>query len=248
MKEPTDMGMNRTGIDTSPKDSERTCEGAAESGVAPAFGRAPAAAGGVALARDAAPIGGGPPPGTRKGVPQMGQELFTKKPTVFLDKLGERVAFERTGTRLYELLITKLDALGTWDGGPSRERLARFHDDELDHFRLVEDAMRSLGADPTAVTPSADVAGVEAQGVLQVIADPRTTLDQSLHAILVAELADNAAWEMLIDLATATGHDELVQGFRTALDDERVHLAEVRSWLSEHTRAAATRDLEERAA
>ena len=248
MKEPTDMGMNRTGIDTSPKDSERTCEGAAESGVAPGPGRAPAAAVGIEYARAGEPIGSVPPPGTRKGVAKMGKELLTKKPTVFLDKLGERVAFERTGTRLYELLITKLDALGTWDGGPSRERLARFHDDELDHFRLVEDAMRSLGADPTAVTPSADVAGVEAQGVLQVIADPRTTLDQSLHAILVAELADNAAWEMLIDLATATGHDELVQGFRTALDDERVHLAEVRSWLSEHTRAAATRDLEERAA
>ena len=217
-------------------------------GGAPAGGRPPAAAVRIEYAREAEPIGSVPPPGTLKGVAKMGKELLTKKPTVFLDKLGERVAFERTGTRLYELLITKLDALGTWDGGPSRERLARFHDDELAHFRLVEAAMRSLGADPPAVTPSADVAGVEAQGVLQVIADPRTTLDQSLHAILVAELADNAAWEMLIDLATATGHDELVQGFRTALDDERVHLAEVRSWLSEHTRAAATRDLEERAA
>jgi hypothetical protein len=34
--------------------------------------------------------------------------LGGKEPIVFLDKLGERAAFERSGTRLYETLIAKL--------------------------------------------------------------------------------------------------------------------------------------------
>ena len=56
-----------------------------------------------------------------------------------------------------------------------------------------------------------------AHGIVQVIVDPRTTLLQSLEAILIAELADNACWEALIPLAAAGGEDPLVQPFEEAL-------------------------------
>ena len=48
------------------------------------------------------------------------QALKGGPPTQFLDKLGERLAFERTGVRLYEALISKHEALGSFAGGPDR--------------------------------------------------------------------------------------------------------------------------------
>ena len=36
-----------------------------------------------------------------------------------MDKIGERLAFERTGTRLYEALVSKHEAFGSFPGGPS---------------------------------------------------------------------------------------------------------------------------------
>ena len=87
-----------------------------------------------------------------------------------------------------------------------------------------------LGGDATVQTPSADVAGVISHGVLQIISDPRTTIAQSLQAILTAELADNDGWQMLQDLTEQLGHAELAEQCSEALEQE--HLENVRAWLS----------------
>jgi hypothetical protein len=94
--------------------------------------------------------------------------------------------------------------------------------------------MERLGADPTAVTPAADVAGVASSGLLGVAADPRTTVHQSLEAVLIAELADNEGWEMLIKLSRDMGQDDMATEFQTALQEEERHLALVRGWVSGH--------------
>ena len=88
-------------------------------------------------------------------------------------------------------------------------------------------------------TPCADVTGAESIGLLQVVSDPKTTVDQSLHAILVAELADNAGWEELIALAREMGQDDMTRQFEGALQEERQHLACVRRWHEEATLAEA---------
>ncbi len=154
------------------------------------------------------------------------------KPKLLTDKLGERLAFERTGVRLYEALIAKLDALGSYPGGPARAQLEALRNEEHCHFSLVHAAIVELGGDPTAVTPAADLAGVVAGGVLQVIVDPRTTVVESLEAILVAELADNAAWDMLTKIARALGKDELAEAFAKAEQTEQNHEKLVSDWLA----------------
>ena len=63
------------------------------------------------------------------------------------------------------------------------------------------------------------------------IVDPRTTLLQSLEAILSAELADNACWEALIALAQEAGEDALVTQFERALLTEQEHLTKVQTWV-----------------
>ncbi len=170
--------------------------------------------------------------------------------TVFFDKLGERIAFERTGTRLYDALITKYLAVTNAesslagennvaeDGGANAapvdvglEKLRTIRAEELGHFRMLSECVMSLGGDPTAQTPCADVAGTAAAGLLQVITDPRTTLAQSLSAVLTAELTDNAGWELLSELAEKVGQDEMSEKFLKALQAEHKHLAVVRGWL-----------------
>ena len=152
--------------------------------------------------------------------------------TVLLDKLGERLAFERTGVRLYDALISKYDAYGSWPGGPLRAELERIREEELAHFHLLGATIDRLGGDPTAVTPSANLAGVASKGLMQVLTDPRNDLAQSMEAILIAELADNDCWATLSQLALGFGTDELTAAFDAARENEEQHLALVREWLA----------------
>jgi len=226
----TQIGMNRTGVRTSRIDV-KTMQQAAER-----VGAGPGDESEIATLRanyiaEADPLGTVPPPATLKGVAKAGmQKLSGDNPEVLIDKLGERMAFERGGTRLYDSLITKYQAMSEQAPAVSLERLQEFRDAEARHFALVADALEELGADPTAQTPGADVTGIEAMGLMQVLDDPRTTLPQCLHAVLVAELADNAGWELLIKLAEEVDQDQLAETFRGALAEEQQHLEQLKAW------------------
>jgi len=156
---------------------------------------------------------------------------------VLMDKLGARLAFERAGTRLYDALIAKCQAERA--GLLPLKEVQHIRDEEATHFALVGAAIQSLGGDPTAQTPEADVCGVEGMGLMQVLTDPKTTVAQALHAILVAEMTDNAAWEELIELTTRAGNDDLVGRFIKAHEEEIEHLGKVRGWYKAATQAQA---------
>jgi rubrerythrin len=175
-------------------------------------------------AKDADPVGTIPEP-----VPPGVAALL-------MDKLGERLAFERSGTRLYDALLVKC-ATDKAAKIPAKD-VQHIRDEEATHFALVGAAIQSLGGDPTAQTPCADVAGVEGAGLMQVLNDPKTTLAQALHAILIAEMTDNAAWDELIELTEQVGNDELVARFAKARDTEKEHLEKVHDWYKAATMAA----------
>ncbi len=228
------VGMNRTGIQMSPIDGQAMQQ--ADPALLP---KQDGSEGSLAAIRNdyianADALGSVPLPGTLSGAINMGMTMLKgESPTVLLDKLGERLAFERTGTRLYDALITKCEVLP--DGGISMtlDELLRIRNDESRHFLMVKEAIESLGGDPTAQTPSADLVGVESQGLVQVLSDPRTNIAQSLHAIVTAELSDNAGWETLVALADEQDLTELVSNFTLALDEEREHLNMVQTWYEE---------------
>ncbi|WP_437903658.1 ferritin-like domain-containing protein [Sorangium sp. So ce327] len=227
------MGTNTTGIATSPIDSKELIEFAQVIPPSSPGSEAEAAAVRSAYARESGTVGSVPPPASLKGVVKAAGELIQgRPPALLIDKLGERLQFERSGTRLYEALIAKHDAEGTFEGGPTRADLEAIRDDELRHFALLKRAIERLGADPTAMTPGADVIGLASSGVLAVAVEPRINLGQSLQALLVAELTDNDSWRMLIDLAIAYGQDEMAAEFRVAEQHEAIHLERVRAWLS----------------
>src|SRR5690606_9007028 len=141
MKEPTDVGQNRTGVKRYPADARRTAEGA-RAGVAEITeGRGPAELelARLSFSRDADPVGTMPPPVGVKGMAKAALATFKgHAPTVLLDQIGARLAFERTGTRLYEALLVKHAAAHLHDGAPTREELEIIRDDELQHFWMLE--------------------------------------------------------------------------------------------------------------
>jgi ferritin-like protein len=232
-KTTSDVGLNRTGIQTSPIDSKEAIEGARAG-----LPSSPGTEVGIAevrilYAKESGGLGSVPVPATLKGMFTTAKEMLKgTKPTVFIDKLGERAGFERTGVRLYEAALSKYDVYGTWPGGPSRVQLEKIMNEELAHFALVRDAIETLGADPTALTPCANLSAVASKGIPAVLTDPRTNLIQCLEALLIAELTDNAGWELLIELAQGLGQTELVNQFEQALATEAEHLMLVRRWLT----------------
>ncbi|WP_294636516.1 ferritin-like domain-containing protein [uncultured Aquabacterium sp.] len=233
------MGMNRTGAKMSPIDVSAMEEYAAASPVSEFEGEDTMAAMRIEAIAEADTLGSVPLPGTLKGMMTTGVSMLKgDNPAMLIDKLGERLAFERTGTRLYEALITKSMQLMP-PGDPRLTVLQRIHDQEAEHFQMLAGALQSLGADPTAQTPCADVAAQLSSGILQVVTDPRTDLAQSLNAILVAELADNASWELLETLLRQTGHDEMADSFGRALSQEAEHVMAIRQMLEDSVMASA---------
>jgi rubrerythrin len=183
----------------------------------------------IQYAKEGEPTGSIPPPPKAKD--KVKTAIGVAASPAVMDKLGERLAFERMGTRLYEALISKHEAYGTFEGGPTRDDLIEIMNEEHRHFAVLEKTITEAGGDPTAVTPSANLAAVASEGVLKVITDPRTTLLQSLEAILIAELTDRDSWAMLCELAEGDGLDQFVQFCEQAEQTEERHLERVREWL-----------------
>jgi rubrerythrin len=231
------LGMNRTGIDMSPQNSKSMIDAAAKTQPGNGNGAARLAIERAYL-KDAAAIGSVPMPGTAKGAAKsLLNKLSGKHPELLIDKLGERLAFERSGVRIYEALITKYEAAsseGNADVDIPAEQLREFRDQEAEHFALLTECIEMMGADPTAQTPDADVSGVASSGLMKVVTDPRTTMPQCLEAMLSLELTDNAAWDLLHKLAEDLGLDDMAQQFAHAHRQEENHLRHVQQW---HERA-----------
>lgn len=178
-------------------------------------------------------LGAVPLPSTLRGAVSTGvQAIQGNSPSVLIDKLGERMAFERSGIRLYDALITKCKSA---EPALDIETLEQFRNDEAEHFSLVRDCIASMGGDPTAQTPCADSAGMAAMGLMQVLNDPRSSIPQCVEAILMAELADLAAWELLIELADESGLSDYIGKFQQARVTENHHMHVMKKWLEQMT-------------
>lgn len=268
--EPTTQGMNRTGAAVSPEGTKAMTDAVEEFSPPVAINTAAVEAQRIVYISEADALGSIPPPPTVKGMVKAGfAKLTGSNPSIFMDKIGERIAFERAGTRLYDALITKYQAVYQEDsdalppaedvvvlasmtgssaaaqadssasasvlsqvrGEPPLATLERIRAEELAHFRMLCEAMESLGGDPTAQTPCADATATASMGLIQVLTDPRTTIAQCLNAMLTAELTDNAGWELLIQLSEDADESELTGRFLAALNQEQGHLLTIKGWL-----------------
>jgi bacterioferritin (cytochrome b1) len=230
---------NRTGAALAPKLTAEM-EQAAKEGRSPPGDERSLAALRAECHAQAGPIGSVPPPVRPKGmVSAAGHALRGEHVTELVDQLGARLAFERTGVRLYDTLLSKMRDAKKLAPGMSEARVRQIRDEEASHVVLVRDAIVEMGGDPTVVTPAADVQAVMSMGIPHVLQDPRTTVDQCLEAILVAELADRDSWAVLIAIARALGQDAMADRFESAFQREEEHLRTVRDWVARGARRRA---------
>lgn len=145
-----------------------------------------------------------------------------------LDVLGARLAFERTGVRLYDSVIQKVERGADPRYQRMLDKLRDIRAEEKEHEEWLEAQIRSLGGDAHAETTLAKLEAEEAQGITHIIIDGHDDVLHVLHALLAAELADNAGWDLLVKLADETGDREAQRGFRRRLVEEMDHLAFVR--------------------
>ena len=236
MEDPTKLGHNRTGMQMSPLHGEMLRKTSRDAAMLTDTAEAdqPEAMLIAELRREyvneAEALGSVPPPGTLGGALKSGAAMITgNRLQVFIDKVAERMAYERGGTRLYDAALVKVLALAS--GTPVNvERVKQIRNQEAEHAEMLRQALLSLGADPTAQTPCADLVGMQTMGLMQAVTDPRTSLAQTLSSLLAAELIDVASWEMLSRLATALGHADLADHFDHALEQENEHLATISGW------------------
>lgn len=154
-------------------------------------------------------------------------------PQVLINKLAQRLAFERAGVSLYEALIIKCEAAQEQGGHSilSIQKLRQFRDEELAHFLLLKKAMITIGADPAVMTPDTSAGALTFLGVQQVLGEPHSSVLQCLKAILTTELTDNAAWGLLKELCLNMELQDLANEFTQALAQEEAHAEIIAEWV-----------------
>jgi hypothetical protein len=89
----------------------------------------------------------------------------------------------------------------------------------------LQHQITGMGGDPQARSALARLAQQESSGIEDVILDGDPDIGHKLHALLVAELADNAGWQLLVDLADEAGDRAAHAEFSHRLREEEEHLS-----------------------
>jgi len=155
------------------------------------------------------------------------KKLAEQHPEKLLDLLTERLTFERTGVKLYDMVIAKMKR--------SKERpilgmvgqMTKQRNEEKEHEEWLEDCVRELGSDAHTMTEMAEVVDRESRGLMDVISTDEE-LPHLFHALLAAELVDDTGWKLLLQLADEAKDDDARREFRKRALEEEDHLVFIR--------------------
>ena len=150
--------------------------------------------------------------------------LAKKNPEKVIDVLNERLAFERGGVKLYDKMIERVRASNERAITKMLGQLTEHRDQEKEHEEWLEAQIRGLGGDANASTDKSRLVETESKGIEQVILGGQASLPQMFHALLAAELVDNAGWDLLVELADEAEDDEAKKAFKRRLHEEEEHL------------------------
>jgi bacterioferritin (cytochrome b1) len=153
-----------------------------------------------------------------------------------LDLLTARLEFERTGVKLYDNVISRIRSSAGGDYERMLDTLEEHRDEEKEHEEWLEQQIRAAGGDAHGATDMSRLEETESQGIAKVILDGDPQLGHALHALLMAELADNAGWDLLVRIAAEAHDAEARRGFRKRLHEEEQHLLFIRRALTRFER------------
>ncbi len=149
--------------------------------------------------------------------------LGKTNPEKVIDLLAERLAYERSGVKLYDAILKKVKASRHTQLKKLAKELKEHRDHEVEHAEWCEEQIRALGGDPDEKTEKALLVEIEAQGIEEIIFGD-APLSQMFHALNMAELGDNAGWAQLVGIAEQCGDEEARAEFQERLDHEEEHL------------------------
>jgi bacterioferritin (cytochrome b1) len=141
-----------------------------------------------------------------------------------VDVLTERLTFERTGVRLYDKLMERVRSSREPAIAKMLGQLKEHRDQEKEHEEWLEQQIRRLGGDARGSTGKSRLVETESKGIEEVILSDKADVPQMFHALLAAELVDNAGWDLLVELADEADDDEAKRAFKKRLHEEEEHL------------------------
>ena len=154
-------------------------------------------------------------------------KLARKNKEKVIDVLAERLCFERSGVKLYDKILERMRASGDRAMSRMLDQMQEHRDQEKAHEEWLEECIRNLGGDDEELTDKAKLVTEESKGIEHVVmTDPE--LPHLFHALLAAELVDNAGWDLLVELADEAGDRAAVKDFKKRLREEEEHLVFVR--------------------
>lgn len=151
------------------------------------------------------------------------EKLGTTDPEKIIDVLGERLAYERSGVKLYDAILKKVKASRHTQLKKFSKELEEHREHEVEHAEWCAEQIRSLGGDPDQPTERAQLVHVEAKGLEEVIFGDGP-ISQAFHALNTAELGDNGGWALLVGLADQLGDEEMKREAQERLKHEEEHL------------------------
>jgi rubrerythrin len=158
------------------------------------------------------------------------EKLAKKNPAKVIDLLNERLTFERNGVKLYDTLLERLRSSPEPMLKALVEEVQQHRDEEKEHEEWLELQIRELGGDVHAPSEKALLVQTESEGIERVIRRD-SSIPHDFHALLAAELADNAGWDLLVALADELGDRKAKKEFKSRLHEEEKHLLFVRETL-----------------
>jgi bacterioferritin (cytochrome b1) len=144
-----------------------------------------------------------------------------------IDVLTERLAFERAGVKLYDRVLEVMRGTGDEDVTRMVPEMQEHRDEEKEHEEWLEEQIRALGGDAHADTDKSRLVTRESKGIEEVVMTD-AELPHLLHALLAAELVDNAGWDLLAQIADEAGDHRAKREFKKRLHEEEDHLLLVR--------------------
>jgi bacterioferritin (cytochrome b1) len=154
-------------------------------------------------------------------------DLAKHDPAKVIDVLSERLAFERAGVKLYDRVLEVMRAQASEDVSRMIPEMQKHRDEEKEHEEWLEARIRDLGGDAHSDTERSKLVTRESKGIEEVVMSD-AELPHLLHALLAAELVDNAGWDLLAQLADEAGDHAAKREFKKRLHEEEDHLLLVR--------------------
>jgi bacterioferritin (cytochrome b1) len=163
------------------------------------------------------------------------KKLAERHPEKLLDLLTERLTFERSGVKLYDIVMSKMQASQDKTIAGMIPQLKKQRDQEKEHEEWLEDQVRALGSDAHTETDLSELVLRESRGVKEVV-ESDDELTHLFHALLVAELVDENGWKLLVQLADEAEDQEALKSFIQRAREEEDHLLYIRTVVAAYAR------------